>query len=106
MDGTTSSSLYETRLGYEKFGKETHAYCVGYTKDDIKQIKKYADKIIFNSISQLKMFYNEVKNLKIGLRINPGISYSHFDLANPARKYSRLGVVEKTDVLKILPKIR
>ena len=25
MDGTTSSSLYELRLGREKFGKETHA---------------------------------------------------------------------------------
>jgi carboxynorspermidine decarboxylase len=105
MDGTTSSSLYETRLGYEKFGKETHAYCVGYTKDDVKQIKKFADKVIFNSVSQLKMFYDEVKNLKVGLRVNPSISYSHFDLANPARKYSRLGVVKKSELIEVLSRI-
>src|SRR3989339_133051 len=105
MDGTTSSSLYEARLGHEKFGKEVHAYCVGFSKEDIKEVKKYADKIIFNSISQLKMFYKGLKNIKIGLRINPKISYSHFDLADPARKYSRLGVVDKKSILKILPLI-
>ena len=30
MDGTTSSSLYEVKLGKEKFGGETHAYSVAY----------------------------------------------------------------------------
>src|SRR5690606_39205451 len=28
MDGTTSSSLYEVKLGRQKFGGETHAYSV------------------------------------------------------------------------------
>lgn len=105
MDGTTSSSLYETRLGYEKFGKETHAYCVAFSQTDINEIKKYCDKVIFNSISQLKRFHNIVRNLKIGLRINPKISYSHFDLADPARKFSRLGVIDKKELLKVLPMI-
>src|SRR3989339_1382721 len=105
MDGTTSSSSYEAPLGYEKFGKEVHAYCVAFSQKDIEEIKKYANKIIFNSASQLKMFYNKVRNKKIGLRVNPKISYSHFDLADPARKYSRLGVVDKKSILKILPLI-
>ena len=105
MDGTTSSSLYEARLGYEKFGKETHAYCVGFSKEDIKEVKRYADKIIFNSLSQLNAFYRDVKGLKIGLRVNPGISYSHFDLADPARKYSRLGTVDKKALRAALPRI-
>ena len=105
MDGTTSSSLYETRLGYEKFGGETHAFSVAYSREDIAGIKKIADKVIFNSVSQLEMYYKEVKGLKIGLRINPGISYSHFDLADPARKYSRLGVFDKNEVLKVLDKV-
>ena len=30
MDGSTSSSLYEVKLGHEKFGGETHAYSVAY----------------------------------------------------------------------------
>ncbi len=95
MDGTTSSSLYEARLGHEKFGKETHAYCVGYSREDIQAVTEFADKIIFNSVSQLDRYYDVVKSAKLGLRVNPGISHSHFDLADPARKHSRLGVVDK-----------
>ena len=105
MAGTTSSSLYEARLGQKKFGGETHAFSVAYSKDDILKLKKISDKIIFNSVSQLKMFYKDVKHLKLGLRINPGISYSHFDLADPARKNSRLGVFSKNEVLRVLNKI-
>ncbi|MDS4040141.1 MAG: carboxynorspermidine decarboxylase [Candidatus Competibacter sp.] len=103
MDGTTSSSLFEARLGHEKFGKEVHAYSVGFSKSDIKSVRKFADKIIFNSISQLEMYYSEVGGIKLGLRINPGISYSHFDLADPARKYSRLGVSDENEIIRVSP---
>jgi carboxynorspermidine decarboxylase len=105
LDGTTSSSLYEARLGAEKFGKETHAYCVGYSAGELKEVKRYADKIIFNSASQLLKYYPEVQGKKLGLRVNPGLSYSHFDLADPARKYSRLGVTDKKELAKVLPLI-
>lgn len=103
LDGTTSSSLFEARLGYEKFRKEVHAYSVGFSEKDIKSVKKYADKVIFNSISQLKMYHNYVNGMRLGLRINPGISYSHFDLADPARKYSRLGAINKAEIMKVAP---
>ncbi|MFN3966108.1 MAG: carboxynorspermidine decarboxylase [Endomicrobiia bacterium] len=105
LDGTTSSSLYETHLGYEKFGKETHAYCVAFSNSDIKEIKKYADTIIFNSVSQLKKFYKQVSSIKIGLRVNPLVSYSDYDLADPARRYSRLGITEKKTLIEVLPLI-
>lgn len=101
LDGTTSSSLFEARLGYEEFGKEVHAYSVGFSKKDIKNVRKFADKIIFNSISQLTKYQEDISSIKTGLRVNPGISYSHFDLADPARKYSRLGVVAKTEIMKL-----
>jgi len=94
MDGTTSSSRYEARLGYEKFGKEVHAYSVAFSREDITKLKEYASKIIFNSVSQLQTFYSQVSHLDVGLRLNPQISYSNFDLADPARKYSRLGVTD------------
>jgi len=100
MDGTTSSSLYEARLGYEKFGKEVHAYSVAFSKDELMKVKPYADKIIFNSLSQLKTFYGYTKSKDVGLRVNPQISYSIFDLADPARKYSRLGVIDKKSLIK------
>ena len=105
LDGTTSSSLFEARLGREKFGKEVHAYSVGFSKNDIKAVRKIADKVIFNSISQLMNYYEDVRDLKLGLRVNPGISYSHFDLADPARKYSRLGVSDHTEIMKVSPMI-
>jgi carboxynorspermidine decarboxylase len=103
MDGTTSSSPYEVQLGYEEFGGETHGFSVGYTKEDILKIRKFSDKIIFNSISQLEQFYDLVKDKSLGLRINPDVSYSEFDLADPNREYSRLGVRDIKKIKKTLP---
>ncbi|OPB32357.1 carboxynorspermidine decarboxylase [Bartonella sp. AR 15-3] len=105
MDGTTSSSLYELRLGKEKFGKETHAYSVAWADDEIDEACSYADKIIFNSIQQLQRFANATKNIQRGLRLNPGISASNFDLANPSRPFSRLGETNQDAIKKVLPLI-
>lgn len=105
MDGTTSSSLFEAKLGFEKFGKETHAYCVGYSKEDVLSVAQFADKIIFNSVSQLERYYDVAKSAQIGLRVNPGISYSDFDLADPARQYSRLGIVDKAVLEKQISRL-
>ncbi|MFN3825110.1 MAG: carboxynorspermidine decarboxylase [Pseudorhodobacter sp.] len=91
MDGTTSSSLYELRLGREKFGKETHAYSVAWAEDEVDEAVGYAEKIIFNSISQLDRFDNKTAGIARGLRLNPRFSTSGFDLADPARPFSRLG---------------
>ena len=92
LDGTTSSGVYEARLGREKFGKEVHAYSVGFSRDDIRAVRRYADKIIFNSLSQLKAYAREASGLRLGVRVNPGFSYSHYDLADPASRFCRLGV--------------
>lgn len=101
MDGTTSSSLYEARLGYEEFGKEVHAYSVAFSTQDIAALKHYANKIIFNSVSQLKTFHGDINQLDIGLRINPQISYSDYDLADPARDFSRLGVKDFSSIQEV-----
>jgi carboxynorspermidine decarboxylase len=92
LDGTTSSSLYEARLGHERFGKETHVYGVAFSDEEIEQARPLASKVIFNSISQLERHRPRVRGVPIGLRVNPGVSYSRFDLADPARAHSRLGV--------------
>ena len=91
MDGTTSSSLYELRLGREEFGKETHAYSVGWADHEIDEAVSYADKIIFNSLGQLDRFGGKAAGIATGLRLNPRFSTSGFDLADPARPFSRLG---------------
>ncbi|MBN3859211.1 carboxynorspermidine decarboxylase [Neisseriaceae bacterium PsAf] len=95
QDGTTSSSLYEVKLGKQMFGGETHAYSVAFSDDEIKEVLAYADKIIFNSISQLNRFKSIASSIPIGLRVNPGISHSDFIIADPARPNSRLGVADK-----------
>lgn len=91
MDGTTSSSLFELRLGHETFGKETHAYSVAWADHEIDEAVSYADKIIFNSLSQLDRFGDKARGITTGLRLNPRFSTSGFDLADPARPFSRLG---------------
>jgi carboxynorspermidine decarboxylase len=91
MDGTTSSSLNEVKLGREKFGGETHAYSVAFADHEIDEVVANADKIIFNSLGQLERFAARTQNLPRGLRLNPQVSSSSFDLADPARPYSRLG---------------
>ncbi|MCF8067931.1 MAG: carboxynorspermidine decarboxylase [Desulfobacterales bacterium] len=101
MDGTTSSSVYEARLGFEEFGKEVHAYAAAFSENDIADVKKISDKIIFNSISQLKTFHDEVKGLEIGLRVNPQVSFSHYDIADPAKRYSRLGEKDYESILAV-----
>ena len=84
MAGTTSSSLYELRLGREKFGGETHAYSVAWADHEMAEVATLADKVIFNSLSQLDRFGRMVAGLPQGLRVNPGISSSGFDLADRA----------------------
>ncbi len=91
MDGTTSSSLFELRLGREEFGGETHAYSVAWADHEIDEAIGHADKIIFNSLGQLDRYAGAASGIARGLRLNPRISTSGFDLADPARPFSRLG---------------
>lgn len=91
MDGTTSSSLYEVKLGKTKFKGETHAYSVAYSDDEIVEVLDHSDKIIFNSIGQFNRFKEASKDKTRGLRVNPQVSTSEFLIADPARPFSRLG---------------
>ncbi|MCL7465914.1 carboxynorspermidine decarboxylase [Phaeovulum sp. NW3] len=105
MDGTTSSSLFELRLGREKFGRETHAYSVAWADHEIDEAIDYADKIIFNSIGQLERFADKAAGIECGLRLNPRFSTSGFDLADPARPFSRLGEWDVAKIEKVIDRI-
>lgn len=96
LDGTTSSSPYEVRLGHETFGGETHAYSVAFSAADVRAVDPIADRIIFNSLSQYRAFAGTLRHCRsVGLRINPGVSYARQPLADPARRFSRLGVPKR-----------
>src|SRR5690554_1262725 len=105
MDGTTSSSLHEVKLGYQKFGGETHAYSVAYADEEIEEVVANCDKIIFNSISQLKRYAGHAKGKPVGLRLNPGVSVAGFDLADPARQFSRLGESDPGRIADVIDQI-
>ena len=105
MDGSTSSSLFEVQLGRDKFGGETHAYSVAYSDGEIDAVIAHSDKIIFNSVNQLERFSAKANHLPIGLRVNPGVSHSHFDLADPARPFSRLGETELSRIESVMDRI-
>jgi carboxynorspermidine decarboxylase len=105
MDGTTSSSLNEVRLGRTRFGGETHAYSVAWADHEIDEAVALADKIIFNSIGQLDRFSARAGGIACGLRLNPGVSSSSFDLADPARPFSRLGESDPGRVEAVLDRI-
>ena len=105
MDGTTSSSLFEVRLGREKFPGETHAYSVAYADHEIVEVLAHSDKIIFNTIGQLSRFDAKSAGVTRGLRVNPGVSTSDFDLADPARPFSRLGEHDPEKIAQVADKI-
>ena len=105
MDGTTSSSLNEVKLGREKFGGETHAYSVAFADYEIDEVVRNADKVIFNSIGQLRRYVERASSVPRGLRLNPQVSSSGFDLADPARPYSRLGEWDAGKIEQVLASI-
>lgn len=105
MDGTTSSSLYEVKLGHQKFGKETHAYSVAFAEHEIDEVVAHSDKIIFNSLNQFLQFESRANGKPTGLRLNPGISRAGFDLADPARPFSRLGESDLETILSVIDRL-
>ncbi|MDB4837342.1 carboxynorspermidine decarboxylase [Marinomonas sp.] len=102
MDGTTSSSLYEVKLGKTKFQGETHAYSVAYGDDEIEEVLQHSDKIIFNSIGQLSRFKKASQHKTRGLRVNPQVSTSEFLIADPARPFSRLGEWDSVKIAAVI----
>lgn len=96
LHGTTASSLYEARLGFEEFGDEVHAYSPAYFEDEIDELMRYCNHITFNSPAQWERFKEKVqtneKPISCAIRINPEYSEVETDLYNPCAKGTRLGV--------------
>lgn len=105
MDGTTSSSLFELKLGRQKFAGETHAYSVAWADDEVEEMLENCDKIIFNSIGQLQRFAEQPEGKVRGLRVNPQVSSSDYLLADPARPFSRLGEWDPAKIEQVIEHI-
>jgi carboxynorspermidine decarboxylase len=92
LNGTTASSLFEAKLGYEEMGKEVHIYSPAYIEEDFLEIIKICDHIVFNSFSQWEKYKNQANNISCGIRVNPEYSEIKTELYNPCSSNSRLGV--------------
>src|SRR5690606_10798673 len=96
LDGVTSSSLNEARLGREEMGKEVHTYAPAFSDAEIDEILNLSDHIVFNSFHQWNKYKEKVQNhsrkIEVGLRINPAYSGIVVDMYNPCFAYSRYGV--------------
>ena len=92
LDGSTASGLYEARLGRECFGKEVHVYAPAFKPEEIDEIARIADHIVFNSVAQLKKHADKCRGLSIGLRVNPECSTQETAIYDPCAAGSRLGV--------------
>ncbi len=93
LSGTTASGLYEARLGREEMGRENHVFAPAYKDEDMDELVKICDHIVFNSISQLERHKEKCRNVSIGIRVNPEFSTQDgHEIYDPCGKGSRLGV--------------
>lgn len=107
---TTASSPYEARLAFEEFGSPAHTYSPAYTEEDFPLLMKFSGHITFNSLSQYRRFWPEVKEynaihpekpISCGVRVNPEYSEIETELYDPCAPGSRFGILndQLSDVL-------
>ncbi|MDF0542819.1 carboxynorspermidine decarboxylase [Sphingobium sp. H39-3-25] len=103
LDGVCASGLYEARLGREAYAgpngdKEVATYCAGYKAEDLPEILRISDHVIFNSPYQIARFRPQIEAARaagetfdIGLRINPLHAEGEVAKYDPCQPHSRLG---------------
>ena len=99
LKGTCASGLHEARLGREEFGGEVHTFSAAFTEDDLKEILKISDHVVFNSFGQWQRFQPLIQearkhkpHLEFGLRVNPNHSEGAVPIYDPCAPGSRLGI--------------
>lgn len=96
LAGTTASGIYEARLGKEEMGKENHVFAPAFKDEDMQELVKICDHIVFNSFAQFEK-HREVcvkAGVSVGIRVNPECSTQEGEHAiyDPCAYGSRLGV--------------
>ena len=98
LDGTCASGLYEARLASEFFDGEISTYCPAYKPDDLDEICRLSDHVIFNSpqqIARARAILGQARGTSgafdVGLRINPQLATGEVPRYDPSSPGSRLG---------------
>ena len=109
LAGTEASGLFEARLGHEQLPeKEVHVFCAAYREQDIDELLRYADHIVFNSPAQLAAFGRRAKDAgrSVGLRINPERSTQEgHAIYDPCAPGSRLGTTRAVWDAQMTPEL-
>jgi len=98
LNGVCASGIYEARLGREEYGGEVATYCAAYKAQDLPEILRLSDHVIFNSPGQIARFRPIIDAARaeghafdIGLRINPLHAEGEVPKYDPCQPHSRLG---------------
>lgn len=95
VDGFAVSSLFEALLSRRVIGNKgtVHFTSPGLRPNELDALGELCDYISFNSLSQFDMFGVAIcGKARIGVRVNPQLSFVEDDRYNPCRKNSKLGV--------------
>ena len=95
LDGVCTSGLWEARLAEEHYAGEIATYCAAYKAEDLPEICRISDHLIFNSPGQIARFRDllaaQDSTFDVGLRINPLHAEGEVPRYDPCAPHSRLG---------------
>ncbi len=98
LDGVCTSGLWEARLAGEFYDGEIATYCAAYKPDELEEICRLSDHVIFNTPAQIErcrpvieMARAQGQAFDIGLRINPLHAEGEVPRYDPCAPHSRLG---------------
>ena len=98
LDGVCASGLWEARLASEFYDGEITTYSAAYKPDELEEICRLSDHVIFNSPGQLMRASHILEQSRasgggfdIGLRINPMHPTGEVPKYDPCAPHSRLG---------------
>lgn len=98
LDGVCTSGLWEARLASEFYDGEIATYSAVYKPDELEEICRLSDHVIFNSPAQHRraaLILEQAKvtggDMDVGLRINPMVATGEVPRYDPSSPGSRLG---------------
>ncbi|ALL12196.1 carboxynorspermidine decarboxylase [Caulobacter henricii] len=98
LDGVCASGLWEARLAREFYKGHLTTYSPAYKAEDLPEILRLSDSVIFNAPAQIARFADLIAAARaagevfdIGLRLNPEHSEAEVAKYDPCQRGSRLG---------------
>jgi carboxynorspermidine decarboxylase len=98
LDGVSTSGLWEARLASEFYDGEIATYSAAYKPEDLEEVCRLSDHVIFNSPFQYqraRLILDHAAttggDVSVGLRINPQVATGEVAKYDPSAPGSRLG---------------